>query len=58
VKFLFGTAIGALGMWAYQSKVQRANAPEIAIPSSAEVYGRPSEPLPGQQPERVQITNA
>lgn len=41
-----------------QDRVQRANTPEIAMPSAAEVAGRPSEPLPGQEPENIQVQNA
>jgi hypothetical protein len=101
VRFLFGVAFGALGMWAYQSgrlssltsnapdsmqqvfnrtsdaiqqrgiqdqvrqvasavqdKVQQANTPGIAVPSAAEVAGRPSEPLPRQEPEGVHLENS
>jgi len=87
MKFVFGIAIGAVGMWAYKSgkfqslmgsapdsmqqawqpaaervsqvansdKVRQAVStvqdsmkptPDIAMPSAAEVAGRPSEPLP------------
>lgn len=86
MKFVFGVAIGALGMWAYQSgkldswmggtpeqfgqtAVDRFNqvagsepvrqaaagvqnvmqrGTEIARPTTAEVAGRPTEPLPSQ----------
>jgi hypothetical protein len=40
-----------------QDKVQRANAPQIVMPSAAEVAGRPSEPLPRYEPEGVQTQN-
>jgi hypothetical protein len=38
-----------------QDKVQQANAPQIAVPTAAEVAGRPSEPLPRYEPEGVQV---
>jgi uncharacterized membrane protein len=41
-----------------QDVVQRADAPEIAMPSAAEVAGRPPEPLPRHEPESVQTPNA
>ena len=40
-----------------QDKVQQANAPQIVIPTTAEVAGRPSEPLPRYEPEGAQIEN-
>jgi hypothetical protein len=36
-----------------QDRVQQAKGPEIAMPSAAEVAGRPAEPLPRQEPEGV-----
>jgi hypothetical protein len=41
-----------------QDKVQRTKEPQIATPSAAEVAGRPSEPLPRQEPENVQVPSA
>jgi hypothetical protein len=60
MKFFFGLAVGAIGLWAYQSGKLRSlmgSAPEpvqqlwqpateIAKPSASEISGRPSEPLP------------
>ena len=40
-----------------QDKVQQAAAPQIAIPTAAEVAGRPSEPLPRYEPEGVHVEN-
>jgi hypothetical protein len=37
-----------------QDRVQQAKGPEIAMPSAAEVAGRPAEPLPRQEPEGAQ----
>jgi len=34
-----------------QDRMQSVKPPEIAIPSSAEIAGRPAEPLPRQEPE-------
>jgi hypothetical protein len=38
-----------------KDKGQQANAPQIAVPTAAEVAGRPSEPLPRYEPEDVQV---
>jgi hypothetical protein len=66
MKFLFGVAMGVIGMWAYRAGklegvLRRAPAPiqqtfqsgsgsDIAVPSASEVATRPSEPLPREQP--------
>jgi len=40
-----------------QAKVQPASAPQIAMPTPAEVSGRPAEPLPRYEPEGVRSQN-
>jgi hypothetical protein len=41
-----------------QEKVQQAGAPQIATPSAAEVAGRPSEPLPRNEPEGMDVRSS
>jgi hypothetical protein len=88
MKFLFGVALGAVGVWAYQSgklqslmggerldqvvnneqirqvassvtdRVRQATGPRISMPSASEVASRPSEPLPRQEPEGINLQNS
>ncbi|MBI4493302.1 MAG: hypothetical protein HY690_10995 [Chloroflexi bacterium] len=58
--FLAGVVVGAAGFWLYSRSMAETRGGEAPVgrvqrPSSAEVHGRPREPLPVERPPAPEV---